>query len=1002
MLLQALQKVFGTANERALKKLAPIVEEINALEPSMRKLSDVELRAKTVLFRERLRERVLEVMGSYRDLGASELARVVRDLSLHKLVFPEDLQGDGPEEWTEVLEERVDELKAQLKRTIAETLDELLPEAFAVVREAARRTLGERPFDVQLAGGIVLHQGKIAEMATGEGKTLVATLPVYLNALTGRGVHVVTVNDYLAKRDRDWMGQIYEFLGLTVGVIYHDMPQEERKRAYQCDVTYGTNSEFGFDYLRDNMAVRLEDQVQRGFHYAIVDEVDSILIDEARTPLIISGPVERETNKFAELKPMVQRLVQSQTFLVNKLLAEAEKLLEEGKDYEAGIRMLQAKRGAPKNKRLLKLLQDSRNKKLVERVELDHIRDKTMWQIDEELFFTLDEKSNVVDLTEKGRAALSPKDPNFFVLPDLAELDSNPETTPEERERAEREFQEKSEILQNIFQLLRAYSLFEKDVNYVVSDGQVIIVDEFTGRLMPGRRYSDGLHQALEAKEGVKIEGETQTLATITIQNYFRMYEKLAGMTGTAETEAEEFNKIYKLDVVVIPTHKPCIRKDYPDVIFRTKREKYKAIIQEIEECHKRGQPVLVGTVSVEVSELLSRMLPRYIRHSVLNAKRHKEEAEIVARAGQMGAVTIATNMAGRGTDIKLGPGVVELGGLHIIGTERHEARRIDRQLRGRAGRQGDPGSSRFYLSLEDDLLRIFGSERIASIMDKIGMQEGEPIEHPLVTRAIENAQRRVEQHNFEIRKHLLEYDDVMNRQREVIYAQRQRILLGDRLQNDVREMIRQWADEAVDRYVPIKSQPDEWDLQGLGREIRMKLGVPWDGMDLQELTTVESLKEKVYEKLMGFYRRKEELYGHEIMRYLEKIVLLQTLDSLWKEHLLNMDHLKEGIGLRGYAQRDPLREYQKEGYEMFIALTDRIRTEAVEKLFRVQVAAETPSRQVRPARAVAAMARGGGGSLTDSSPESRTIRRSGRKIGRNDPCPCGSGKKYKKCCGQR
>jgi preprotein translocase subunit SecA len=1002
MLLQALQKVFGTANERALKKLAPIVEEINALEPSMRKLSDVELRAKTVLFRERLRERVLEVMGSYRDLGASELARVVRDLSLHKLVFPEDLQGDGPEEWTEDLEERVDELKAQLKRTIAETLDELLPEAFAVVREAARRTLGERPFDVQLAGGIVLHQGKIAEMATGEGKTLVATLPVYLNALTGRGVHVVTVNDYLAKRDRDWMGQIYEFLGLTVGVIYHDMPQEERKRAYQCDVTYGTNSEFGFDYLRDNMAVRLEDQVQRGFHYAIVDEVDSILIDEARTPLIISGPVERETNKFAELKPMVQRLVQSQTFLVNKLLAEAEKLLEEGKDYEAGIRMLQAKRGAPKNKRLLKLLQDSRNKKLVERVELDHIRDKTMWQIDEELFFTLDEKSNVVDLTEKGRAALSPKDPNFFVLPDLAELDSNPETTPEERERAEREFQEKSEILQNIFQLLRAYSLFEKDVNYVVSDGQVIIVDEFTGRLMPGRRYSDGLHQALEAKEGVKIEGETQTLATITIQNYFRMYEKLAGMTGTAETEAEEFNKIYKLDVVVIPTHKPCIRKDYPDVIFRTKREKYKAIIQEIEECHKRGQPVLVGTVSVEVSELLSRMLPRYIRHSVLNAKRHKEEAEIVARAGQMGAVTIATNMAGRGTDIKLGPGVVELGGLHIIGTERHEARRIDRQLRGRAGRQGDPGSSRFYLSLEDDLLRIFGSERIASIMDKIGMQEGEPIEHPLVTRAIENAQRRVEQYNFDIRKHLLEYDDVMNRQREVIYAQRQRILLGDRLQNDVREMIRQWADEAVDRYVPVKSQPDEWDLQGLGREIRMRLGVPWDGMDLQELTTVESLKEKVYEKLMGFYRRKEELYGHEIMRYLEKIVLLQTLDSLWKEHLLNMDHLKEGIGLRGYAQRDPLREYQKEGYEMFIALTDRIRTEAVEKLFRVQVAAETPSRQVRPARAVAAMARGGGGSLTDSSPESRTIRRSGRKIGRNDPCPCGSGKKYKKCCGQR
>ncbi len=785
MLMQALQKVFGSANERTLKRLAPIVEQINDLEPKIRELGDEALRSKTLEFRQGLRARVLEVLRSAEDLGRLELGRVVRDLSLHKLIKEEQLPGaqDATAEAGEDLEERVEELKAEIKTAIGETLEELLPEAFAVVREAARRVLGERPFDVQLVGGIVLHQGKIAEMATGEGKTLVATLPVYLNALAGRGVHVVTVNDYLAKRDRDWMGQIYELLGLSVGVIYHDMPQEERRLAYEADITYGTNSEFGFDYLRDNMALRAEDQVQRGFHFAIVDEVDSILIDEARTPLIISGPVEVETNRYAELQPMVQRLVQSQTFLVNRLLAEAEKLLEEGQDYEAGIKMLQAKRGAPKNKRLLKLLQDSNNKKLVDRVELDHIRDKTLWRLDEELYFSLDEKSNVVDLTEKGRIALSPKDPNFFVLPDLAELDSNPDVTPQQREQAEREFQEKSEIMQNLFQLLRAYSLFEKDVNYVVSDGRVIIVDEFTGRLMPGRRYSDGLHQALEAKEGVKIEGETQTLATITIQNYFRMYEKLAGMTGTAETEAAEFHKIYKLDVVVIPTHRPCIRRDYPDVIFRTKREKYRAIIQEIEECHRRGQPVLVGTVSVEVSELLSRMLPKAIRHSVLNAKRHKEEAEIVARAGHYGAVTIATNMAGRGTDIKLGPGVVELGGLHIIGTERHEARRIDRQLRGRSGRQGDPGSSRFYLSLEDDLLRIFGSERIAVIMDKIGMQEGEPIEHGLVTRAIENAQRRVEQHNFDIRKHLLEYDDVMNKQREVIYAQRQRILLGDRLE---------------------------------------------------------------------------------------------------------------------------------------------------------------------------------------------------------------------------
>lgn len=1002
MLVQALQKVFGSANERALKRIAPIVEQINELEPGVRALSDRALREKTGEFRERLRQRLLQVLKSEAGMGGVELDRLLRDLSLYRLISPEDLpeSPQADQEDSETLERAMEDLKARIRETIRETLDELLPEAFAVVREAARRVLGERPFDVQLAGGIVLHQGKIAEMATGEGKTLVATLPVYLNALTGRGVHVVTVNDYLAKRDRGWMGQIYELLGLSVGVIYHDMPQEERRKAYEADITYGTNSEFGFDYLRDNMALRAEDQVQRGFHYAIVDEVDSILIDEARTPLIISGPVERETNRYAELQPMVQRLVQNQTFLVNRLLAEAEKLLEEGDDYGAAIRMLQAKRGAPKNKRLLKLLQDSANKKLVERVELDHIRDKTLWRLDEELYYSLDEKSNVVDLTEKGRMALSPKDPDFFVLPDLAELDSDPEVTPEKREKAEREFQEKSEILQNIFQLLRAYSLFEKDVNYVVADGQVIIVDEFTGRLMPGRRYSDGLHQALEAKEGVRIEGETQTLATITIQNYFRMYEKLAGMTGTAETEAAEFHKIYKLDVVVIPTHRPCIRVDHPDVIFRTKREKYKAIIQEIQECHRRGQPVLVGTVSVEVSELLSRMLPRNIPHSVLNAKRHKEEAEIVARAGHRGAVTIATNMAGRGTDIKLGPGVVELGGLHIIGTERHEARRIDRQLRGRSGRQGDPGSSRFYLSLEDDLLRIFGSERIASIMDRIGMQEGEPIEHSLVTRAIENAQRRVEQHNFDIRKHLLEYDDVMNRQREVIYAQRQRILLADRLEQDVRDMILQWVEEAVERYAPIKSHPEEWDLQGLGREVRMRLGVPWDASAAKDLPDSEALAQNLAERLLEFYRKKEELYGRDIMRYLERMILLQTLDTLWKEHLLGMDHLKEGIGLRGYAQRDPLREYQKEGYELFVVLTQRIRSEALEKLFRVQVAAE-PTREAsrRPAQRLT-LGRGGMGGQ-QSAQEPKTVRRAGQKIGRNDPCPCGSGKKYKKCCGR-
>jgi preprotein translocase subunit SecA len=999
MLVQVLEQVFGSANGRELKRLATIVEEVNAMEPEIRALSDKALREKTPVFRVKIYERILNILKSEHGLGGEVVLRIVRDLSLHQLIPPNSLPEFVPSELDrEALEETVDAIKGSIKDTLQETLDELLPAAFAVVREASRRTLGERHFDVQIAGGIVLHQGKIAEMVTGEGKTLVATLPVYLNALTCRGVHVVTVNDYLARRDRDWMGQIYEFLGLSVGVIYHDMPGGERKRAYEADITYGTNSEFGFDYLRDNMAVRNEDQVQRGFHYVIVDEVDSILIDEARTPLIISGPVERSTHKFHELKPMVQRLVQSQTMLVNRILAESEKLLREGDEYEAGVGLLRAKRGAPKNKRLLKILQEPGNKKLVERVELDHIRDKILWKIDEELFFSLDEKSNVVDLTDKGRKMLSPKDPDFFVLPDLAELDSTASVSLDERQKIEKEFTEKSEIIQNISQLLRAYSLFEKDVNYVVHEGQVVIVDEFTGRLMPGRRYSDGLHQALEAKEGVKIEGETQTFATITIQNYFRMFEKLAGMTGTAETEATEFNKIYKLGVVVIPTHKLCIRKDHPDVIYRTKREKYAAIIQEIQDCYDRGQPVLVGTVSVEVSELLSRMLPKRIAHSVLNAKRHKEEAEIVARAGMEGSVTIATNMAGRGTDIKLGPGVVEKGGLQIIGTERHEARRIDRQLRGRSGRQGDPGSSRFYMSLEDDLLRIFGSERIASVMDRLGMEEGEPIEHPFVTKAIENAQRRVEQHNFDIRKHLLEYDDVMNRQREVVYAQRQRILSGDHLGEDVEEMIRDWAHEVVERYIPPKSHPDDWDTEGLKRELRLRLGVPWDGASAVENEDPDVFADEASDRILKYYTAKSEAYGPDVLRYLEKMVLLQGLDGLWKEHLLAMDHLKEGIGLRGYAQRDPLREYQREGYELFVDLNQKLRSQAVEQLLRIQLVEEPVQKVQRPAQN---MILGRGPQPGEAGQRPATIRREGQKVGRNQPCPCGSGKKYKKCCGR-
>ncbi|MCK5257593.1 MAG: preprotein translocase subunit SecA, partial [Deltaproteobacteria bacterium] len=732
-----IKKVIGTKNERVLKKLQPLVEEINALEPTLEKLNDNELKAKTGEFKERIEK--------------------------------------------------------------GESLDAILPEAFAVVREVAHRTLNMRHFDCQLVGGTVLHQGKIAEMATGEGKTLVATLPAYLNALTGKGVHIITVNDYLAKRDRAWMGVIYEFLGLTVDVIYHDIDLIAKREAYEADITYGTNTEFGFDYLRDNMARAKEEQVQRPHYYAIVDEVDSILIDEARTPLIISGPVEYSTHQFKQLKSPVQRLVQNQTTFVNKLLAQAEQLFNDENEYEGAIKLLQAKRGSPKNKRFLKMAKEGKHKKLIEKVELDYIRDKRVGELDEELYFSIDEKSHVVDLTDKGRAALAPQDPNLFVLPDLSVIDEDPNISDEEknkkRRKMEKEFSDKGEKIQNISQLLKAYSLFEKDIEYVVSDGQVLIVDEFTGRLLPGRRYSDGLHQALEAKEGVTIEGETQTFATITIQNYFRLYEKLAGMTGTAETEAPEFMKIYKLDVVVIPTNEPVRRINYPDVIYQTKREKYRAIIDEIKEMHEKGRPVLVGTVSVEVSELLSRMIPKTIKHAVLNAKRHQEEAEIIENAGRASAVTIATNMAGRGTDIKLGPGVVKCKhccvicevkktkgcsacpdpdkkgeimpecsadmpcGLHILGTERHDSRRIDRQLRGRCARQGDPGSSRFYLSLEDDLLRIFGSERISSIMERLDMQEGERIEHKLLTSAIERAQARVEGHNFDIRKHLLEYD---------------------------------------------------------------------------------------------------------------------------------------------------------------------------------------------------------------------------------------------------
>ncbi len=841
MLASFLTKVFGSKNERELKKLQPIIEQINALETDLKALSDDQLKGHTAKFKERLHN--------------------------------------------------------------GEPLDDLLPEAFAVVREASRRTLNMRHFDMQLLGGIVLHQGKIAEMKTGEGKTLVATLPAYLNALTGKGVHIITVNDYLASRDTRWMGTIYTFLDLTVGTIVHGLDDAERKKAYGADITYGTNNEFGFDYLRDNMKFDRQSLVQRELHYAIVDEVDSILIDEARTPLIISGPAERSTDLYYQVNNIIPRL-------------------KKESDY------------------------------------------------------SIDEKARTVVLTEEGVAGAEK----------LLQVDNiyDPKHI---------------ELLHHVNQGLKAHTLFKRDVDYIVKNGEVIIVDEFTGRLMPGRRYSEGLHQALEAKEGVKIENENQTLATVTFQNYFRMYDKLAGMTGTADTEAVEFKKIYSLEVMVIPTDKPMIRKDCSDVIYKTRREKYNAAIDEIVELHRKGQPVLVGTISIDVSEQVSDSLKkRGIKHTVLNAKIHEKEAEIIAMAGQKGAVTISTNMAGRGTDIVLGEGVTELGGLHILGTERHESRRIDNQLRGRSGRQGDPGSSRFYLSLEDDLLRIFGGERITGIMDRLGMQEGEPIEHGLISRAIENAQSKVEGHNFEIRKQLLEYDDVMNQQREVIYRQRREALFGKDLKSSILDIIEEKSEEIAGAFADERAPAEEWDLKGLNEAVFKQFNFrlpPIEDETLDGLTR-EGLAQLINDEAVRIYEEKEKAIGSEDFRQLERIVMLQNVDNLWKDHLLSMDHLKEGIGLRGYAQQNPLLVYKKEGFEMFQEMIARIKEETLGILFRIQLAEPQKMKEIQRPREQQLTYSGSG-----EPQKKKPVKRADKKIGRNAPCPCGSGKKYKKCCGK-
>jgi preprotein translocase subunit SecA len=1044
-------KIFGSKHERDVKKIRPLVDEINQLYEQYQSLSDEDLKGKTEEFKKRIKERTGEL-----DEQLEALKEEFAGIKTHGLSEEERAVVRSQKE--ELLQQ-MKEVQDEIKKEEQEVLNEILPEAFAAVKETCRRLEGKKwdvsgiqvewdmvPYDVQLIGGVALHQGKITEMATGEGKTLVATMPIYLNALSGKGVHLVTVNDYLARRDSQWMGEIYKFLGLTVGCIQNEMDNEQRKLQYDCDITYGTNNEFGFDYLRDNMAIRAEDRVQRGYNYAIVDEVDSVLIDEARTPLIISGPVSSNvTQSYAEMRPMVEQLFRKQASLVSKMVAEAEALLKDGNEYEAGIKLLAAQRGAPKNKRLMKLVKESGMKKLIQRVELDFMRDKKLHELDDLLYFSIDEREHSINLNEMGRSLLSPEDQALFVLPDITEgiheIDSDESLSADEKlKRKEKLYTlhaERSEKNHAISQLLKAFSLFEKDVEYVLQDGKVMIVDEFTGRLMPGRRYSDGLHQAIEAKEKVKVEGETQTFATITLQNFFRLYDKLAGMTGTAVTEASELWEIYKVDVVAIPTNEPVRRIDYDDMVYRTRREKYNAIIDEIVHCHEAGRPVLVGTVSVEVSETLSRMLKRKgIKHSVLNAKHHQQEAEIISRAGLPGTVTIATNMAGRGTDIKLGPGVVkhkrcrlvtpnredgcplleELNcpkdvpcGLRIIGTERHEARRIDRQLRGRSGRQGDPGSSRFFLSLEDDLMRLFGSDRIAAIMDKMGVQEGEVIRHSMVTKAIERAQKRVEAQNFSIRKHLLEYDDVMNQQREVIYDRRSAVLEGADLRAEVLDLIKTVVEAKVEAHTDASTYPEAWDLAGLKQELlrTFLVEVKFDQKDMTDIKQ-EHLKDNLYKMALQIYDHKERMLGEELMRQLERYAMMRTIDEKWKEHLYDLDQLKTGIGLRAYGQRDPLIEYKKEAFALFSEMLTKIDEETLELIFKLQVQDQERAGRKESERQTKEIHKSTVGmGYEDTQPaeqvapgKSKPVKRQGKKIGRNDPCPCGSGKKYKKCCG--
>ena len=929
MIQRLIKKIFGTRSDREIRQLYPLVDEINKLAESLKDKSDQDIKNRS----EELRAELIDNNNKAKEHASKEFS-------------------DKSEQRKYILEQEHKKLEA------------ILPEAFAMVKETCRRMCGSSwsvvgrdlswemiPYDVQIIGGIILHRGNVAEMKTGEGKTLVAAFPIYLNALTGRGVHLITVNDYLAQRDAEWMGEVYKRLGLSVGYILNNMSPQERKNNYGCDITYGTNNEFGFDYLRDNMALQKDDQVQRGHAFAIVDEVDSVLIDEARTPLIISGAEDAPVDTtFTELRPLVQNLVQKQNSLVAQIVSEGEALMKEGKDSDSGYKFLQALRGMPKHPKVMKAFQEAGTKKLAHQIESELMRDKKLHEVDEDLFFSIDEKTHVIDITEKGRNALAPDNPEVFIIPDLGEMlhdigkneNFSQLEKDQEKDKAHQLHADRSGKIHNMTQLLRAYTLYEKDVEYVVQDGRVQIVDEFTGRILSGRRYSDGLHQALETKENVKIERETQTLATITIQNYFRMYDKLAGMTGTAETEAEEFGAIYNLDVLAIPTHMPVVRDDRNDLIYKTTREKYNAVVEEISKSHRSGQPTLVGTISVEVSELLSRMLKREgIPHNVLNAKQHKGEAEIVARAGQKGAVTIATNMAGRGTDIKLGEGITDLGGLHIIGTERHESRRIDLQLRGRSGRQGDPGSSVFYLSLEDDLMRLFNSERIASVMDRLGAEEGEVITAKMVTRAIENAQKKVEQRNFGIRKHLLEYDDVMNQQRQVIYDLRRQALNDEDISNSIEDMLDDYIDDELAKMEEMS--PQNWDWENIKQNfashllVEVNLELVQEFSEIDDITT-EHVREFVLEKAKQVYSSRKSLLPTDVMQGFEKFVALRTIDEKWKDHLYSMDQLREGINLRAYGQKNPLLEYKSEGFQMFQQMMADTSELTLQRLYRTQI----------------------------------------------------------------